>query len=191
MKDWYELCVISLFWCFWLFLCVSLVFTQSQCPHQSHSWLIILFQDWGLFHEWQQPAKEKSQNRLKCNCLNTLNEENMLIIGIAGGTGSGKTTVVNKIVEALPENSVAIIPQDSYYNDQSHLPLDVRRKTNFDHPSAFDWKLFEKQIAMLKHGKAIEQPTSFSIVCLLISAFNLVRIYKHILLINYTLNWYS
>ncbi|MCQ2095138.1 MAG: uridine kinase [Bacteroidaceae bacterium] len=89
----------------------------------------------------------------------------MLIIGIAGGTGSGKTTVVNKIVEALPENSVAIIPQDSYYNDQSHLPLDVRRKTNFDHPSAFDWKLFEKQIAMLKHGKAIEQPTYSYITC--------------------------
>lgn len=89
----------------------------------------------------------------------------MLIIGIAGGTGSGKTTVVNKIVEALPENSVSIIPQDSYYNDQSNLPLEVRKRTNFDHPNAFDWKLFEQQIAQLKRGKAIEQPTYSYITC--------------------------
>lgn len=89
----------------------------------------------------------------------------MLIIGIAGGTGSGKTTVVNKIIEALPESSVAIIPQDSYYNDQSNLPLEVRKQTNFDHPNAFDWNLFEQQIADLKAGKAIEQPTYSYITC--------------------------
>lgn len=52
----------------------------------------------------------------------------MLIIGIAGGTGSGKTTVVRKIVDTLPANTVAVIPQDSYYNDQSDLPLEVRKK---------------------------------------------------------------
>ena len=89
----------------------------------------------------------------------------MLIIGIAGGTGSGKTTVVNKIIEALPESSVAIIPQDSYYNDQSNLPLEIRKQTNFDHPNAFDWNLFEQQIADLKAGKAIEQPTYSYITC--------------------------
>ena len=89
----------------------------------------------------------------------------MLIIGIAGGTGSGKTTVVNKIVEALPDNSVAIIPQDSYYNDQSNLPLEVRKQTNFDHPSAFDWKLFEQQISALRRGESIEQPTYSYITC--------------------------
>ena len=61
----------------------------------------------------------------------------MIIIGIAGGTGSGKTTVVRKIIEALPEGSVAVIPQDSYYKDQGHLPLEERLKTNFDHPDAF------------------------------------------------------
>ena len=83
----------------------------------------------------------------------------MIIIGIAGGTGSGKTTVVNKIVEALPEGSVAVIPQDSYYNDQSDLPLEVRKQTNFDHPNAFDWPLFSHQIEELKAGRAIEQPT--------------------------------
>lgn len=89
----------------------------------------------------------------------------MLIIGIAGGTGSGKTTVVRKIVEALPENSVAVIPQDSYYNDQSHLPLDVRKLTNFDHPNAFEWSLLARQIEDLRAGKAVEQPTYSYITC--------------------------
>ena len=89
----------------------------------------------------------------------------MIIIGIAGGTGSGKTTVVRKIVESLPKDSVAVIPQDSYYNDQSTLPLEVRKKTNFDHPDAFDWALFGQQIAELRQGKAIEQPTYSYLVC--------------------------
>ena len=89
----------------------------------------------------------------------------MIIIGIAGGTGSGKTTVVNKIVKALPDGSVAVIPQDSYYNDQSNLPLEVRKKTNFDHPNAFDWPLFSHQIEELKAGRAIEQPTYSYITC--------------------------
>lgn len=83
----------------------------------------------------------------------------MIIIGIAGGTGSGKTTVVRKIVESLPEGMVSVIPQDSYYNDQSHMTLEERKKTNFDHPNAFEWSLLSQQIEDLKHGKAIEQPT--------------------------------
>ncbi len=89
----------------------------------------------------------------------------MLIIGIAGGTGSGKTTVVRLIKESLPEGNVAVIPQDSYYNDQSHLPLEVRKKTNFDHPDAFDWPLFAQQISELRNGIAIEQPTYSYIEC--------------------------
>jgi len=89
----------------------------------------------------------------------------MLIIGIGGGTGSGKTTVVRKIIESLPDDSVAVIPQDSYYNDQSHLPLDVRKRTNFDHPDAFEWPLFAHQIQELKEGRAIEQPTYSYITC--------------------------
>lgn len=89
----------------------------------------------------------------------------MLIIGIAGGTGSGKTTVVRKIVESLPEGSVAVIPQDSYYNDQSELPLEVRKKTNFDHPDAFEWPLLTHQIEELKAGRAIEQPTYSYLTC--------------------------
>ncbi len=89
----------------------------------------------------------------------------MLIIGIGGGTGSGKTTVVRKIIESLPDDSVAVIPQDSYYNDQSHLPLDVRKRTNFDHPDAFEWPLFAHQIQELREGRAIEQPTYSYITC--------------------------
>lgn len=83
----------------------------------------------------------------------------MTIIGIAGGTGSGKTTVVKKIVEALPPNYVAVVPQDSYYNDTSELTVEQRKAINFDHPDAFDWKLLIKQIGDLREGKAIEQPT--------------------------------
>ena len=63
----------------------------------------------------------------------------MLIIGIAGGTGSGKTTVVRKIVESLPAGEVVLLPQDSYYKDSSHVPVEERQNINFDHPEAFDW----------------------------------------------------
>ena len=83
----------------------------------------------------------------------------MLIIGIAGGTGSGKTTVVRKIVESLPQNTVAVIPQDSYYKAQWDVPEEERKKTNFDHPDAFEWPLLAHQIAELRAGRAIEQPT--------------------------------
>lgn len=89
----------------------------------------------------------------------------MLIIGIAGGTGCGKTTVVKKILDTLPPDTVAVIPQDSYYNDQSHLPLEVRKKTNFDHPDAFEWPLLARHIEQLRKGEAIEQPTYSYITC--------------------------
>ena len=89
----------------------------------------------------------------------------MIIIGIAGGTGSGKTTVVRKIVESLPENSVAVIPQDSYYKHQWDVPEELRKLTNFDHPNAFDWPLLAHQIEQLKFGKAIEQPTYSYLQC--------------------------
>ena len=88
----------------------------------------------------------------------------MTIIGIAGGTGSGKTTVVRKIVEALPPHCVAVVPLDSYYNDTSDMTEEERRQINFDHPDAFDWKLLHKQIADLRKGRAIEQPTYSYIV---------------------------
>lgn len=83
----------------------------------------------------------------------------MTIIGIAGGTGSGKTTVVKKIVEALPPDYVSVVPLDSYYNDTTGMTPEERKAINFDHPDAFDWKLLIKQISELREGKAIEQPT--------------------------------
>ena len=89
----------------------------------------------------------------------------MTIIGIAGGTGSGKTTVVNKIAEALPPHYVAVVPLDSYYNDTSEMTEEERDAINFDHPDAFDWKLLTKHINDLRNGKAVEQPTYSYILC--------------------------
>lgn len=82
----------------------------------------------------------------------------MLIIGIAGGTGSGKTTVVNQIVEELPKDEVCVISQDSYYKDTSHLLFDERTKINFDHPKAIDFDLLVSHLKELKKGNKIEQP---------------------------------
>ena len=90
----------------------------------------------------------------------------MLVIGIAGGTGSGKTTVVRKIVESLPAGEVVVLPQDSYYKDSSHVPVEERQFINFDHPDAFEWSLLSEQLAMLKEGKAIEQPVYSYITCI-------------------------
>lgn len=83
----------------------------------------------------------------------------MKIIGVAGGTGSGKTTVVKKIVEALPPHHVAVVPLDSYYNDTSELTSEERRAINFDHPDAFDWPLLIDHVRRLKAGESVEQPT--------------------------------
>ncbi|NAS11409.1 uridine kinase [Poritiphilus flavus] len=82
----------------------------------------------------------------------------MLIIGIAGGTGCGKTTVVNQIINELPQGEVGIISQDSYYNDLSHLSYKERVNINFDHPQAIDFDLLGKHLTKLRQGKAIEQP---------------------------------
>lgn len=82
----------------------------------------------------------------------------MFIIGIAGGTGSGKTTVVKKLTERLPKNEVVVIPLDSYYNDSSDVPEEERQKINFDHPDAFEWKLLRRHLQELKEGKSVEQP---------------------------------
>lgn len=89
----------------------------------------------------------------------------MLIIGIAGGTGSGKTTVVRKIIDSLPAGEVAVIPQDSYYKDLSHLPLEERQKINFDEPAAIEWSLLVEQLSKLKEGQTIEMPTYSYLTC--------------------------
>ena len=89
----------------------------------------------------------------------------MYIIGIAGGTGSGKTSVTRKIIESLPQGEVVLIPQDSYYIEASELSMAERRKINYDHPSAFDWDLLISQVKALKAGQAIEQPTYSYLEC--------------------------
>jgi uridine kinase len=82
----------------------------------------------------------------------------MVTIGIAGGTGCGKTTVVNQIVEELPPDAVGILSQDSYYKDLSHLSYEERCRINFDHPSTIDFDLLEIHLKTLKSGNPIEQP---------------------------------
>lgn len=94
-----------------------------------------------------------------------MTNDKVTIIGIAGGTGSGKTTVVKKIVEALPPHHVAVVPLDSYYNDTTSMTEEERHAINFDHPDAFDWKLLTKQINELREGRAIEQPTYSYLKC--------------------------
>ena len=89
----------------------------------------------------------------------------MLIIGIAGGTGSGKTTVVRKIFESLPKGEVVLLPQDSYYKDSSDVPVAERQFINFDQPDSFEWDLLSKHIQQLKKGKSIEQPTYSYLTC--------------------------
>ena len=82
----------------------------------------------------------------------------MLIIGIAGGTGSGKTTVVNQIIKQLPTDEVCVISQDSYYNATDNMPYEERAKINFDHPRAIDFNLIIDHLKALKAGNTIDQP---------------------------------
>lgn len=82
----------------------------------------------------------------------------MLIIGLAGGTGCGKTTVVNQLLAELPDGEVGVISQDSYYKDTSHLTYEERVNINFDHPRSIDFKLLASHLEELKKGNPIEQP---------------------------------
>lgn len=82
----------------------------------------------------------------------------MLIIGIAGGTGSGKTTIVENILKVVPQKNISVITQDSYYNDTSHLNSKERTQINFDHPNSINFSLLVDHINQLKSGKSIAQP---------------------------------
>ncbi len=89
-----------------------------------------------------------------------------MIIGIAGGTGSGKTTVARKLLESFPEGVIYLISQDSYYKRAPEgVPLSELKKMNYDHPDAFDWALFADHIEALKNGQAVEQPTYSVLTC--------------------------
>ncbi len=89
----------------------------------------------------------------------------MLVIGIAGGSGSGKTTVVKKIATSLPASSVTIISQDAYYKDNGHLSVEARSKINFDHPSSIEFGLLIKHLDQLKKGNPIDMPIYSYLTC--------------------------
>ncbi len=90
----------------------------------------------------------------------------MLTVGIAGGTGSGKTTVVRKLIEMLPPGEVVILPQDSYYKDNSHISIEERQKINFDHPDSVEWSLLMAHLAELRAGRPVEMPIYSYLTCL-------------------------
>ncbi len=89
----------------------------------------------------------------------------MIVIGIAGGTGSGKTTVVNKIINSFPAGEVAVIPQDSYYKDSSHVPVEERSKINFDEPDSIEWTLLVDHLQQLRAGNTVQMPTYSYLTC--------------------------
>ena len=80
------------------------------------------------------------------------------VIGVAGGSGSGKTTVTRRVMETVGAEGVAVLSQDNYYRDQSDIPFEARLKTNYDHPAAFDWALLREQVDALLSGVPIEMP---------------------------------
>lgn len=90
----------------------------------------------------------------------------MLIVGIAGGTGCGKTTVVNKILAEFPNNEVVVIPQDSYYKDNRQISLEERQQINFDHPDSLEFSLLIDHLKQLKKGKSVEMPIYSYLTCL-------------------------
>ena len=105
----------------------------------------------------------------------------MLIIGIAGGTGSGKTTVVNEIINRLKKGDVAVLPQDAYYRDNSHLPIEQRQQINFDHPDSIEFELLIESIKKLKKGESIHQPIYSYLTCTRFNETVLVKPHKVII----------
>ena len=89
----------------------------------------------------------------------------MVVIGIAGGTGSGKTTVVRKLMSGLDAGKVALLAQDSYYRDNSHLPVEERKDINFDHPDSVEFELLTEHLELLKSGESVHQPVYSYLTC--------------------------
>ena len=81
-----------------------------------------------------------------------------MVIGIAGGSGSGKSTVARRVAESLGSASVAFLDMDAYYINFAHLPMEERRKVNWDHPDAFDWDLLLEQLDALRAGQSVQKP---------------------------------
>jgi len=89
----------------------------------------------------------------------------MFIVGISGGSGSGKSTVVSELISRLPDDTVAMIPQDSYYRDNGNKSKEEKKRINFDHPDAIEWELLIRQLKILKKGKPIELPHYSYVSC--------------------------
>lgn len=89
----------------------------------------------------------------------------MIIIGIGGGSGSGKTTFVNRLIKSLPKHSVAILSQDAYYRNNKHIPEEERKKMNYDHPEAIEWELMQEHIQQLSNNITINQPVYSMLTC--------------------------
>lgn len=90
----------------------------------------------------------------------------MLIVGIAGGTGSGKTTVVKKLMQVFPDGQIVVMPQDAYYKDNGHITLEERQKINFDHPDSVEFSLLIDHLRQMREGKAVEMPVYSYLTCL-------------------------
>lgn len=89
----------------------------------------------------------------------------MLVIGIAGGSGSGKTSVVKKIIQSIPREKVSVLSQDSYYKDNGDLTQEEKERINFDHPDAIEWPLIAKHVEELRQGQTIQMPTYSYVTC--------------------------
>lgn len=89
----------------------------------------------------------------------------MLVIGIAGGSGSGKTSVVKKIIQSIPRGMVSVLSQDSYYKDNGDLAQEEKERINFDHPDAIEWSLLAKHVEELRQGRTIQMPTYSYVTC--------------------------
>jgi len=107
----------------------------------------------------------------------------MIFIGIAGGSGSGKTTVVRKIVQALPEHAVSILSQDAYYKDTTELTLTERKNINFDHPDSIEFSLMIQHLEQLKRNETIEMPVYSYVTCLR-SAETIPVFPRHVIIIE-------
>ena len=90
----------------------------------------------------------------------------MLTVGIAGGTGSGKTTVVRKLMQGFPDDQVIVMPQDAYYKDNGDIPLEERQKINFDHPESVEFSLLIDHLRQLREGRSVEMPIYSYLTCL-------------------------
>jgi uridine kinase len=86
-------------------------------------------------------------------------DKSPFVIGVAGGSGSGKSTVTREVLTSIGPEMAAVLIQDDYYCDQTHMPREERRKTNYDHPDAFDWSLMVQHVQALRRGESIEMPT--------------------------------